>query len=75
MNVEFSSTQNISVFQAFVYVVDVVRKKYHTRDPREIINLIQQDYGVRLINRDNSTLYTAHFASEQEYTLFLLRWA
>lgn len=75
MTVEFSSTQNTGVFQAFVRVIEFMVKKYGTSNSREIINLIQQDYGIRLITRDNSSLYTAHFANERAYVWFLLRWS
>jgi hypothetical protein len=67
MNIEFSTTTNPRVFEAFVRVITFIVEKYGTSNSREIINLIQQDYGVRLITRDNSPLFTAHFANERAY--------
>lgn len=82
MNITFSSQTNSELFKTIVRLVEHICEKHGTRNEHEVINLIQQEWGVRLI-RDGRydggnatvTLWTAHFASEKAYVWFLLRWS
>lgn len=78
MNIEFSKSTNPTMFQAVVRVVEYICDKYQTRNEREVISLIQQEFGVRLIRKNGTTPTTewiAHFANEKACTMFMLRWA
>jgi hypothetical protein len=77
MNIEFSKSTNPTMFQAFVRVVNYICDKHQTRNEVEVINLIQQEFGVRLIRKNGNaptTEWVAHFASEGTCTMFMLRW-
>ena len=78
MKIEFSKETHPTLFRAIVRVVEHICKKYQTRNEREVINLIQQEFGVRLICKDGTlptTVWIAHFANERVCTMFMLRWA
>lgn len=78
MNIEFSKTTNPTLFQAFVRVIENICEKHQTRNEQEVISLIQQEFGVRLIRKYGNTPTTewiAHFVDDKMYTWFLLRWA
>ena len=78
MNIEFSKSTHPTMFQAIVRVVEYICDKYQTRNEQEVISLIQQEFGVRLIRKDGNTPTTewiAHFVDDKVYTWFLLRWA
>ena len=78
MNIEFSKSTHPTLFQAVVQVVNYICDKHKTRNEVEVINLIQQEFGVRLIRKDGTTpttVWIAHFASEGAFTMFMLRWA
>ena len=77
MNIEFSKSTHPTMFQAVVRVVEYICNKHQTRNEREVISLIQQEFGVRLIRKDGTTpttVWIAHFASEKVCTMFMLRW-
>ncbi len=77
MNIEFSKSTHPTMFQAVVRVVEYICNKHQTRNEREVISLIQQEFGVRLIRKDGNTpttVWIAHFASEKVCTMFMLRW-
>jgi hypothetical protein len=77
MNIEFSKSTNPTMFQAVVRVVEYICDKHQTRNEQEVISLVQQEFGVRLIRKDGNTpttVWIAHFASEQAFTMFMLRW-
>jgi hypothetical protein len=78
MNIEFSKETDPKLFQAVVRVVEYICDKYQTRNEEEVIGLIQQDFGVRLMRKDGTiptTIWIAHFASEKACTMFMLRWS
>jgi hypothetical protein len=77
MNIEFSKSTHPTMFQAVVRVVNYICDKHQTRNEQEVIGLIQQEFGVRLIRKNENTPTTewiAHFASEKACTMFMLRW-
>lgn len=80
MNIEFSKSTNPTLFQAFVNAIEYVCENHQTRNQGEVINIIQQELGVRLIRHergegDTATKWTAHFVDDKVYVWFLLRWA
>jgi hypothetical protein len=78
MNIEFSTETNPTLFLAFVRVIDHICDKHQTRNETEVLELIQQELGVKLIRKDSTsktTKWIAHFADEKAHTLFILRWA
>jgi hypothetical protein len=77
MNIGFSKEINPTIFQAVVRAVEYICDKHQTRNEVEVISLIQQEFGVRLIRKNRTTTTTewiAHFASEEVCTMFILRW-
>jgi hypothetical protein len=78
MNIEFSKSTHPTMFQAVVRVVEYICDKHKTRNEVEVINLIQQEFGVRLIRKNGNaptTEWVAHFTSEKACTMFMLRWS
>lgn len=75
MNIEFSKETNPNLFEAFVRVIDYICHKHQTCNEKEVINLIQQEFAVRLIRKGETTEWVAHFANEKACTLFMLRWS
>jgi len=77
MNIEFSKSTNPTMFQAVVRAIEYICDHHQTRNEGEVISLIQQEFGVRLIRKDENTpttVWIAHFASEGTCTMFMLRW-
>jgi hypothetical protein len=78
MNIEFSKSTHPTMFQAVVRAIEYICDNHQTRNEREVLNLTQQELGVRLIRKDGTTpttVWIAHFASEEVCTMFMLRWA
>jgi hypothetical protein len=77
MNIEFSKSTHPTLFQAVVRAIEYICDNHQTRNEVEVINLTQQELGVRLIRKDGNTptsVWIAHFASERDFTMFMLRW-
>jgi hypothetical protein len=82
MNIEFTKASNPAMYEAFARVINHICDKHQTQNEREVLNLIQQEFQVRLMRKPNglyateyiTTEYIAHFANEQACTMFMLRW-
>ncbi len=81
MNIKFSKWTHPTLFQALVRVAEHVSNKHQTRNEKEVLNLIQQECGVRFIRNENydpdyntTTKWIAHFAGEKAYTMFMVKW-
>ncbi len=78
MKIVFSKSTHPLVFQSFVNAIKYIKEKDQTNNRADIINLIEKEFGIKLIQKDrheNQTKWAAHFPNKQEYMLFLLRWS
>ena len=70
---------NPELFQMFVYCLESIRQEYNVSARWEISNKVKELYRVDIGPlrklEDGTNVHYAEFESEQDYTLFLLRWS
>lgn len=81
MTVKVAVNRSITpeLFQMFVYCLESVRQEYNVSARWEIANKIKELYRVDIgplrKTEDGTNVHYAEFESEQDYTLFVLRWS